>query len=338
MDPGGRVQWVSDTHVRVADTDYDLMEAVDPGVARLRMLKTRSMIEGYLPLIGEFQGGNICEIGIYRGGSTAFFAQVLEPNRLVAVEFDEQRVAILDDFLDGHDSAGSVRLHYGVDQSDRARLDEIIASDLGGAPLDLVIDDASHVYGPTRASFEVLFPRLRPGGLYLIEDWRPHQDYLNLIIGAFPDRSSPMSAHLEESLGQTLADPSSDASRLFSAWCARTIVDPTAHGHQIVADWYRSISADESSSARSNVIAAVQPLIDGAEAGTPGAVIPTLTTLAAELLLGAASGHPSIGELTLNPYWIAVRRGPAQLEPTFAVDQIATDFLGTLASRAPLSD
>ena len=38
-------------------------------------------------------------------------------------------------------------------------------------PLDLVIDDASHFYGPTLASFETLFPLLTPGGLYIIEDW-----------------------------------------------------------------------------------------------------------------------------------------------------------------------
>src|SRR5207237_7250205 len=38
-------------------------------------------------------------------------------------------------------------------------------------PLDLVIDDASHQYEPTRSSFETLFPLLRTGGLYIIEDW-----------------------------------------------------------------------------------------------------------------------------------------------------------------------
>ena len=42
--------------------------------------------------------------------------------------------------------------------------------------LDLVVDDASHYLDPTRASFDVLFPRLRPGGLYVIEDWTiPHE-------------------------------------------------------------------------------------------------------------------------------------------------------------------
>lgn len=34
-----------------------------------------------------------------------------------------------------------------------------------------MIDDASHLYRQTRASFEALFPLLRPGGLYIIEDW-----------------------------------------------------------------------------------------------------------------------------------------------------------------------
>ena len=43
--------------------------------------------------------------------------------------------------------------------------------EFGDEPLDLVIDDASHLYEPTRQSFQVLFPRLRHRGLYVIEDW-----------------------------------------------------------------------------------------------------------------------------------------------------------------------
>ena len=34
-----------------------------------------------------------------------------------------------------------------------------------------MIDDASHLLDPTRSSFDVLFPLLRPGGVYVIEDW-----------------------------------------------------------------------------------------------------------------------------------------------------------------------
>ena len=37
--------------------------------------------------------------------------------------------------------------------------------------IDLVIDDCSHLYGPSKASLNFLLPRLRPLGLYVIEDW-----------------------------------------------------------------------------------------------------------------------------------------------------------------------
>lgn len=37
-------------------------------------------------------------------------------------------------------------------------------------PLDIVIDDCSHVFDKTTASFNLLFDCIKPGGLYIIED------------------------------------------------------------------------------------------------------------------------------------------------------------------------
>ena len=48
---------------------------------------------------------------------------------------------------------------------------EILDHEFVDESIDLVIDDASHLYVETKASFEELFPRLRPGGLFIIEDW-----------------------------------------------------------------------------------------------------------------------------------------------------------------------
>ena len=42
--------------------------------------------------------------------------------------------------------------------------------EFGGA-LDMVMDDASHIYESTLVSFQILFPLLPEGGLYIIEDW-----------------------------------------------------------------------------------------------------------------------------------------------------------------------
>ncbi len=48
----------------------------------------------------------------------------------------------------------------------------ILDEDFASKQIDLVIDDASHLYAPSRATFEVLFPRLRNGAIYVLEDWK----------------------------------------------------------------------------------------------------------------------------------------------------------------------
>jgi len=57
-----------------------------------------------------------------------------------------------------------------ADQTDRPRLEAICRLH---APegFDLIIDDASHIGHAAAASYAALFPRLKSGGLYVIEDW-----------------------------------------------------------------------------------------------------------------------------------------------------------------------
>jgi hypothetical protein len=58
------------------------------------------------------------------------------------------------------------------DMDDRAALDAAAAA---MPPLDIAIDDASHASHHQQNAFLALFPRVRPGGLYIIEDlrWQP---------------------------------------------------------------------------------------------------------------------------------------------------------------------
>ncbi|WP_420854091.1 class I SAM-dependent methyltransferase [Saccharopolyspora spinosa] len=53
------------------------------------------------------------------------------------------------------------------DQSDAEFLEDM-AGKIG--PFDIVIDDGSHVNDHVKKSFQSLFPHVRPGGLYVIED------------------------------------------------------------------------------------------------------------------------------------------------------------------------
>src|SRR5207237_6125856 len=63
-----------------------------------------------------------------------------------------------------------IKTYWETSQADPGKLKQIVGTDFSG-PLDLVIDDASHLYKFTKSSFETLFPLIRPGGLYIIEDW-----------------------------------------------------------------------------------------------------------------------------------------------------------------------
>jgi len=53
-----------------------------------------------------------------------------------------------------------------------SQADEIFLKDIGNqiGPLDIIIDDGSHIVSHVLASFKTLFPFLKDGGIYVIED------------------------------------------------------------------------------------------------------------------------------------------------------------------------
>jgi cephalosporin hydroxylase len=146
---------------------YGAEAKLDPG--ELLLMKPRDMVEQYVALVEQLDPKRIFELGIFHGGSVAFLALLAEPERHVAIDLLPEPSAGFERWLEEHDDL--VHVHYGVDQGDAAALRKIVDEEFAGAPLDLVIDDASHVLDPTRSSFNVLFPLVRPGGVYVIEDW-----------------------------------------------------------------------------------------------------------------------------------------------------------------------
>ncbi|MFZ6005397.1 MAG: class I SAM-dependent methyltransferase [Actinomycetota bacterium] len=146
----------------------------------LCIAKPLGLIEAYAQLLEDARPATIFELGISRGGSTALLALLAEPRKLVACELSAERVGALDWFIRERGLEERVRAVYGVDQADKERLGQIVEEEFD-APLDLVIDDASHLLDETIASFEVLFPRLRPGGLYVVEDWPLHNSYAHAV-------------------------------------------------------------------------------------------------------------------------------------------------------------
>ncbi|MFN3465334.1 MAG: sulfotransferase [Terricaulis sp.] len=141
---------------------------------RFVLMKSRRLIEQYVSLFEELTPANVFELGIRRGGSMAFYNLAFKPARHVAIEIDTGPIPALDSVVDWAKADGRrMTPYFGVDQADAERLGEIMSAEFGAVerPLDLVLDDASHRADLSQRSFETLFPRLRQGGLYGIEDW-----------------------------------------------------------------------------------------------------------------------------------------------------------------------
>lgn len=100
----------------------------------------------------------LLEIGVSQGGSLQLWRKYFGPEAVIfGIDVDE-RCAALDE--------PETRVRIGS-QADSAFLNSVVA-EMGG--VDVVIDDGSHRAPHQRASFDVLFPSLSFGGLYIAED------------------------------------------------------------------------------------------------------------------------------------------------------------------------
>ena len=131
------------------------------------IVKTPEFLSFYAELATRFRPRTILELGIYQGGSFVFIDKLFDPLAMAALDIAAEPVAPLVAYCEARPRRTA---HFRTSQSDAAALQQIVTHDLGGT-LDMVIDDASHAYGPTRASFLTLFPLLAPAGLYIVEDW-----------------------------------------------------------------------------------------------------------------------------------------------------------------------
>jgi hypothetical protein len=117
---------------------------------------------GYYPAYAELAkrigpAGHVLEIGVAWGGSLEMW-QDLFPDGLVA----------------GADHAPQARWPDGTVRIFREQDDPELAADAWAASpegWDLIVDDASHNGALTEVTFAMLWPLVKPGGWYSVEDW-----------------------------------------------------------------------------------------------------------------------------------------------------------------------
>ncbi len=203
---------------------------------RFYIVKNSELIAKHRELCRRFANPTIVELGIAEGGSTALMALDARPAKLVAVDLEPQPLEALRAFIENRGLTETVRPLYGIDQADRLALAAAVDSELHGAPIDLVIDDCSHQLGPTRASFETLFPRMRPGGLYVIEDWNLDHVMREAVAASLREQLASGDPELRESLRSALANPTAEKPRRPLSQLAIELVLARAGSGDIVAE------------------------------------------------------------------------------------------------------
>jgi hypothetical protein len=144
---------------------------------------------GELELLHGIDARRMLEFGVAQGGSAALWPLVLPLERYVGIDLRSVEIPFPKDVVQ-HPRWSCVRLFGGVSQDDRRAVGHIIDTEFDG-PLDVVLDDASHDFMPSQGSFEIAFPRLRPGGAYIVEDWGwTHKPGFQPPNGAWPGRPS----------------------------------------------------------------------------------------------------------------------------------------------------
>lgn len=133
---------------------------LSPGNAPRQLTDKYSL--GYYPAYHDLalqigKQGRVLEVGVAYGGSLMMWQELFPDGLIVGVDNDPTAIW----------PEGTVRIIADQDSSDMVDL----ACDASPDGYDLIIDDASHVGSLSEVTFELLWPLVKPGGWYILEDW-----------------------------------------------------------------------------------------------------------------------------------------------------------------------
>jgi hypothetical protein len=116
--------------------------------------------EIYEKYFSQYRGQqiNILEIGVSHGGSLQLWKKYFGPGvHIYAIDVNPECKKLQEE---------NTTIFIGS-QSDRAFLEEVMRQ---LPPLDIIIDDGGHTMDQQIVSLETLYPHLKEGGVYLVED------------------------------------------------------------------------------------------------------------------------------------------------------------------------
>lgn len=155
---------------------------------------------------------NVMEIGVSGGASLKMWTDYF-PNATVHGVDIEPTCRSCESY------STRVRFHQ-IDQGKEAQLRTLLAF----APFDLIIDDGNHWWKEQLISFSCLFPMIKPGGLYIIEDtctsyWTEYKNNPVSCVDHF--KSLIDQVNLNGARGAMPKNPSPDFSDWHRGWHRR---------------------------------------------------------------------------------------------------------------------
>lgn len=115
-------------------------------------------LEFYEPFFKKFEhSSHIMEIGIYHGGSLEMLRHYFKQATLHGVDINDYT----------HLNSETVRT-YICDQEKREDLEKAVTQ--AGVDFDIILDDGGHTMKQQQVTFGYLFQKVRPGGLFILED------------------------------------------------------------------------------------------------------------------------------------------------------------------------
>src|SRR6476469_2049741 len=145
------LNWVDDERFVVRDATFRVIPNAASGqqfadaataankAGELFVAKPRWRLERYIEVIQRLEPRRVVELGIYQGGSTALFAEIARPERLVAIDKQVGGHKPLDDYIARLGLGDVLHVHDGVDQADTRAVSEIAEREFPGESLDLVV-------------------------------------------------------------------------------------------------------------------------------------------------------------------------------------------------------
>lgn len=126
--------------------------------------RTDKFTLGYFPAYERMAGiigpaGHILEVGVYQGGSLMMWQELFPDGLIAGADNDAEGPAVWPD--------GTVPIRAAQDNVALP----VLAREASPDGYDLIVDDASHIGALSAVTFRLLWPLVKPGRWYVLEDW-----------------------------------------------------------------------------------------------------------------------------------------------------------------------